>query len=60
MNKKLSQIIASASPIKVIGNADINISGIASDSRKIAKGWLFVAVHGVNIDGHKFIPDVYL
>ncbi len=58
MNKKLSQIIASASPIEVIGNADINISGIASDSRKIAKGWLFVAVHGVNIDGHKFIPDV--
>ena len=58
MNKKLSQIIASASPIEIIGNADINISGIASDSRKIAKGWLFVAVHGVNIDGHKFIPDV--
>lgn len=58
MNKKLSQIIASASPIEVIGNADINISGIASDSRKVAKGWLFVAVPGVNIDGHKFIPDV--
>lgn len=58
MNKKLSQIIASASPIEVIGNADINISGIASDSRNVNKGWLFVAIPGVNIDGHKFIPDV--
>lgn len=41
-----------------IGDMNATIAGITSDSRKVAKDWLFIAVRGVNVDGHKFIPQV--
>jgi UDP-N-acetylmuramoyl-L-alanyl-D-glutamate--2,6-diaminopimelate ligase len=31
--------------------------GITSDSRQVKKGYVFVAVKGLNVDGHDFIPD---
>ncbi len=34
---------------------DIQISGITDDSRRVEAGYLFVAVPGVNVDGHQFI-----
>ena len=37
---------------------DKTISGVVIDSRKVEKDFLFVAVKGVKVDGHKFIPDV--
>lgn len=40
------------------GNDEIEISGVAFDSRKAEKGFLFVCIAGANVDGHKFIPDV--
>lgn len=36
---------------------DLNINKVEYDSRKVAKGDLFVAIKGMNYDGHKFIPD---
>ena len=33
-----------------------DILGITADSRQVAPGWLFVAVPGVSVDGHRFIP----
>ncbi|HEY7350278.1 MAG TPA: UDP-N-acetylmuramoyl-L-alanyl-D-glutamate--2,6-diaminopimelate ligase [Ktedonobacterales bacterium] len=45
-------------PIAVTGNQyDLDIAGIAYDSRKIALGWLFVAVHGTHTDGHHYISE---
>ena len=35
------------------------VSGIAIDSRKVEKDWLFVATKGERVDGHSFIPDVF-
>ncbi|HFC09605.1 MAG TPA: UDP-N-acetylmuramoyl-L-alanyl-D-glutamate--2,6-diaminopimelate ligase [Chloroflexi bacterium] len=35
---------------------DVWVSGIASDSRKVRRGDLFVAIPGVAVDGHRFIP----
>ena len=35
---------------------EINISGIAFDSREVAPGNIFVALQGENFDGHRFIP----
>jgi UDP-N-acetylmuramoyl-L-alanyl-D-glutamate--2,6-diaminopimelate ligase len=40
---------------EVIGNQEIEIHGIHSDSRKIQAGWLFIAVPGTQSDGHNFI-----
>ena len=34
---------------------DINIKGITSDSRKVEEDYLFVAISGFEMDGHKFI-----
>ena len=40
---------------EIFGNWEIKIQGIHSDSRKIQKGWLFIAVPGTQTDGHSFI-----
>lgn len=32
-------------------------SGITTDSREVKKNFIFVAVKGLNVDGHDFIPD---
>jgi len=36
----------------------VQIDGVSTDSRKIAKGDLFVALRGENFDGHKFADEV--
>ncbi|MBR5166756.1 MAG: UDP-N-acetylmuramoyl-L-alanyl-D-glutamate--2,6-diaminopimelate ligase [Salinivirgaceae bacterium] len=38
-----------------VGEKPTSVAGVTNDSRKAAKGWLFVAVRGANIDGHNFI-----
>lgn len=37
--------------------ADIEISRVTADSRQVDSGSLFVAVPGVAVDGHRFIPQ---
>lgn len=36
---------------------DINILGITSDSRKVSDDYLFIAISGFEMDGHKFIDS---
>ncbi|MDO4580966.1 MAG: UDP-N-acetylmuramoyl-L-alanyl-D-glutamate--2,6-diaminopimelate ligase [Bacillota bacterium] len=36
---------------------DMTVSGIAYDSRKVADGFVFVAIPGAQADGHDFIPQ---
>lgn len=40
----------------VVGTTDIEINALAFDSRKITKGDVFVAIQGVQVDGHTYIP----
>ncbi len=54
---KLSELINKIEGITIKGNTDLKIEGIAFDSRKISKGYLFAAIPGTNADGHKFIPS---
>jgi len=35
------------------------VTGVACDSRRVAAGNLFVAVRGVNVDGHDYIESLY-
>lgn len=37
------------------GNREEKIAGLAFDSRKVASGFLFVAVKGLTVDGHDYI-----
>lgn len=41
-----------------IGNRNATVADITNDSRKVVKNSLFIAVRGVNIDGHNFIGQV--
>ena len=56
--KKLSQLLTSIKPLKVVGDTDIDITDLINDSRKAREGVLFVAVKGVSVDSHRFIDAV--
>lgn len=55
---KLSNLLQEIKPLEIIGETDKNIVSLESDSRKVVKGGMFVAVRGVTTDGHKYIPVV--
>ena len=44
-------------PSDVFGSVNIEIKGIAYDSREVKEGYLFVAVRGFETDGHKYIDS---
>ena len=56
--KPLSALLSAISIEEIIGNKDIEITSVESDSRKIKLGSFFVAVRGTVVDGHRFIPIV--
>ncbi len=58
MTIKLATLLEDINPIEVIGDTDKNITSLESDSRKVSKEGMFVAVRGVTTDGHKYIPVV--
>ena len=53
---KLSELLKYVKPVSIIGDEQIDITGVNIDSRRIKKGHLFVAMKGTQTDGHKFIP----
>lgn len=54
--KSLSTLISAIITDEIIGSTDKVITDVVSDSRKVSKGALFVAVRGTTVDGHSFIP----
>ena len=42
---------------KIEGDADVEITGVSTDSRTIEPGNLFIAVAGTVADGHRFMGD---
>jgi len=53
--KSLQSILFGVSLRDVFGTTDISINDIQIDSRKVSKGTVFVAIKGVQVDGHGFI-----
>ena len=58
MTVKLSGLLENIKVAEIIGDTDRNIVSLESDSRKVEKEGMFVAVKGVTTDGHKYIPVV--
>lgn len=58
MSQRLSELLADLRVLEAIGDKEIEITGVESDSRKAGTGSLFVAVRGVTTDAHKFIPGL--
>ena len=53
---KLIELLKYVTPQTIIGNQEVDITGVNIDSRKIEKSHLFVAIKGTQTDGHRFIP----
>jgi UDP-N-acetylmuramoyl-L-alanyl-D-glutamate--2,6-diaminopimelate ligase len=54
---KLKELVADLQLKKVDGSLDREINGIAYDSRRVKKDFLFVALPGEKTDGHRFIEQ---
>ncbi len=52
---KLQDILYKVHLTTVIGKTDVEIKDVQIDSRKISEGSLFVAIRGVQSDGHQFV-----
>ncbi|HEX6240514.1 MAG TPA: Mur ligase domain-containing protein, partial [Polyangiales bacterium] len=52
---QLSEVAAAVGG--TVTGADLEIDGIAIDSRAVTPGALFVALRGEQHDGAKFVPD---
>ena len=52
---KLAELINVCSPTKIVGETEIEVSGIEIDSRLIKSGNMFVAMRGTQVDGHTYI-----
>ena len=53
---RLNELTKGIKTLQIAGDADIDITGVNIDSRKIKPGHLFVALKGTQVDGHTFIP----
>jgi UDP-N-acetylmuramoyl-L-alanyl-D-glutamate--2,6-diaminopimelate ligase len=54
---RLHDLLAGLPDARVSGQADIEITSIAYDSRAVRPGGLFVAIRGFHADGRAFIPQ---
>lgn len=54
---QLKDLLNHVETIETTGKLDIEISGVAYDSRKVKPGFVFVCIKGFQTDGHKYIPN---
>jgi UDP-N-acetylmuramyl-tripeptide synthetase len=55
---RLSQLIQDLPAARVVGDADVDVQVVRDDSRAVMRGDVFVAVRGLTVDAHDFIPQV--
>lgn len=53
----LSKILDGVTFTELQGSADVQITSVTADSRKVTPGTLFVAVKGTQVDGHTYIEQ---
>ena len=53
---KLTELLKNVEVLNILGDAEVEITGVNIDSRQVGNGHLFVAIPGTQTDGHKFIP----
>lgn len=58
MKHNLERLLSEIDVIEIIGDVNKTVTSLESDSRRVRKEGVFVAVKGVTTDGHKYIPVV--
>ena len=56
--KQLDTLLHNVSPLRTEGDTTVAVSDVVCDSRAVSAGSLFIAVKGVAVDAHRFIPAV--
>lgn len=51
----LKDILTVITPLQVVGDTSVEITGLCIDSREVVKGSVFIAVNGTVVDGHNYI-----
>ncbi len=54
---KLKEMLIGLEGLKVRGNLELEVVGLESNSKEIKKDFLFVAIKGFSVDGHKYVSD---
>ena len=54
---KLNELIEKMTVLETAGSKEVEIVGLACDSRQVKPGWMFVAVPGTKADGADYIAD---
>lgn len=55
---ELKELLKHLQAIEIVGNADIEISGLCSDSQKVQNGDLFFCFSGLKHDSHGDMPEI--
>ena len=51
----VAEILTATGGRLIAGNKETKVFGVSTDSRKVSKGNLFIALQGENFDGHAFV-----
>lgn len=54
---ELKKTLIGIEGLKAKGNLDLEIQGLDSNSKNIKEGYMFIAIKGFSVDGHKYIED---
>ncbi|MEW6097310.1 MAG: UDP-N-acetylmuramoyl-L-alanyl-D-glutamate--2,6-diaminopimelate ligase [bacterium] len=54
---KLQKLVSNIREKQLIGNPDIEITEVATHSRKVVPGALFICIEGFRVDGHNYINE---
>src|SRR4030042_3551038 len=54
---KLEKLLEGVETLRITGEILKEISGIAYHSKQIKEGFLFAAIRGMEVDGHRFIGE---
>ncbi len=53
----LKDLVDNLKVISILGSTELEISGIAYDSRRVKSGFVFVCIEGFKADGHNYIAS---
>ncbi len=53
--KRLSDILKDVKPLEIRGETSVDVKGLSFDSRTTTTGFVFIAIKGVEQDGHQYI-----